>query len=124
MYSIYSQDDIIVVDFLTQPSFKGFRNAIDDVALCEQNRLRLWDLTCGIKLTTAEVKALARYAKSKLTTPLSRAAIVAPDDLTFGLFRVHDVEREDLLVEQFVFRNRRDALAWLKQGFYKKVPLP
>ena len=124
MFSIYSEDDIIVVDFLKQPSFKGFRNAIDDVALCEQNRLRLWDLTCGIRLTMAEVKALARYAKSKFTTPFSRAAIVAPDDLTFGLFRVHDVEREDPLVEQFVFRKKRDALAWLKQNSFKGVPLP
>jgi hypothetical protein len=115
VFSIYSLGGIIFVDFLKPPSVENFKNAIDDVVLCERNRRRLWDLTCGIKFTTAEIKALARYAKSELTTPFSKAAIVAPDNLTFGLFRVHDVEREDSLVEQIVFRNKRDALAWLKQ---------
>jgi hypothetical protein len=116
MFSVYLLDGIIFVDFLKPPSVENFRNAIDDVSLCELNQLRLWDLTCGIKLTTAEIKALARYAKSKFTTPFSKAAIVAPDNLTFGLFRLHDVEREDSLVEQIVFRTKQEALAWLKQG--------
>ncbi len=116
VYSVCSLDGIIFVDFLKPPSVVNFRNAIDDVVLCEQNQLRLWDLSCGIKLATPEIKALARYAKSKFTTPFSKVAIVAPDKLTFGLFRVHDVEREDSLVEQIVFRSKHDAMAWFKQG--------
>jgi hypothetical protein len=116
VYSIYSLDGIIFVYFFNSPSIEDFFNAIDDVAICDQNRLRLWDLTCGIKLTSAQVKAIARYAKSQFTTPSSKVAIIAPDKLTFGLFRVHDVEREDSLVEQIVFRTERDALTWLNQG--------
>ena len=115
VFSITSLDGIIFVNFLKSPSLEDFLNAIDEVGKCDQNRLRLWDLTCGINFTTAEVKALARYSKSKFTTPFSKAAIVAPDKLTFGLFRVHDIEREDSLVEQIVFRNKIDALTWLKQ---------
>lgn len=115
IFSISSLDGIIFINFLKSPSVEDFLNAIDEVTISEQNKLRLWDLSCGIKFTTAEVKVLARYAKSKFTTSFSKVAIVAPDKLTFGLFRVHDIEREDSLVEQIVFRNKRDAVAWLKQ---------
>lgn len=119
LFSIYSQEGIIAVDFSKSPSVDIFKNAIDDVSLCENNMLRLWDMTCRIDLTTAEVRALARYAKSKLKTPFSKVAIVAPDDLTFGLFRLHEVEREDRFLKQRVFRTKQDALAWLKRYTFK-----
>jgi hypothetical protein len=66
VFSIYSLDGIVFVNFLRQPSVENFLNAIDDVALCDQNRLRLWDVTCGIKLTSAQVRAIARYEKIKV----------------------------------------------------------
>lgn len=116
VFSIYSLDGIVFVDFFKPPSVEDFFKAIDNVAICDRNRLRLWDLTCGVKMTSAQVTAIARYAKSKFTTPSSKVAIIAPDKLTYGLFRVHDVEREDHLIEQIVFHTKRDALAWIKQG--------
>ena len=124
VWSIHSLDEIIFITFLKSPSIEDFFNAIDNVAIYDQNSLRFWDLTCGIEFTPAQIRTIAKYAKSKFTTPSSKAAIFAPDKLTFGLFRIHGVEREDDLVEQNVFSSRRDALAWLKQGTEDMVLFP
>lgn len=114
VYSIDSLDGITAVNFFRSPTTEDFYSAIDDVAKRELNHLRFWDLTCGVEWTSTQAEKVAIYAKLRFKTPFSKAAIVAPDDLTYGLFRVHDVFREDGLVEQMVFRTKQDALTWLK----------
>ena len=61
-----------------------------------------------------DMERITEYSDLIINIPLSKIAIVAPDDLTFGLFRVHEFHRDNKDHEQIVFRNRKDAESWLK----------
>ncbi|MFC1813927.1 hypothetical protein ACFL03_14680 [Thermodesulfobacteriota bacterium] len=111
-YLIESKDGITTVRFSIDPGLDDICNAIDDVAENYLSELRLWDLSNGFSLTDAHLQKLAEYGKSKFLIP-SKAAVVAPQDLAFGVARVHDVYREDEFLEQRVFRTEQEARAWL-----------
>ena len=66
-------------------------------------------------MTTTELNQIAEQGKSKILIP-SRLAIVAPEDLSFGLSRVFNVHREDQFINQQVFRTEQEALVWFKKG--------
>ncbi len=78
--------------------------------------LRLWDLQqCELQVTTQELRDIAAIGNTR-DRPSSRVAILAGQDLTYGLARIVTALRESgaLMVE--VFRQEEDALAWLKGG--------
>ncbi len=112
-YSIETTDGITIVRFRQKPGFEDICNAIDDVSKASLGPLRLWDLSCGIDVSATELEQMAKYAKTKFLTP-SKAAIVAPMDLAFGLSRIHEVYRNDDFVEENVFRTEQEARNWLK----------
>ena len=112
-YTIEVDSGITIVTFAQKPSFLIFCEAVHAVTMQPENTYRLWDLHYGMDLSSEDLKKLAELAKIKLTSQSSKAAIVAPDDLTFGLSRVLDVFREDDLVEQKIFRSRAEAMDWL-----------
>jgi hypothetical protein len=111
-YVIVSKDGITTIRFSIDPGLDDLCNAIDDVAENDLSELRLWDLSNGFSLNDND--ELAEYGKSKFSIP-SKAAVIAPKDLTFGLARVHDVYREDEFLKQRIFRTEQEALAWLKE---------
>lgn len=115
-YSIKAANGIIQVSFSRQPEVEEFRHAIVEVAHHKNNQFRIWDLSCGVTWTPDESAAIARYAKETFSTPASKVAIIAPDNLTFGLFRVHDVFRQDDLTEQIVFRSAGEAYEWINKN--------
>ena len=51
--------------------------------------------------------------KEKLAFP-SKVAVIAPDDLSFGLSRVYEVYREKDEIELKVFRTEQKGIEWLK----------
>lgn len=113
VYTIESVDGITAIRFLKAPSTEEVHRAVDDVADNSPTNLRLWDLTCGSFIQSSDqLKALAAYGKSKLFPP-SKVAIVAPEDLAFGLSRVFEVYREDDVSEHMVFRSEEEARIWL-----------
>jgi len=59
------------------------------------------------------VEELAKYGKETWPVP-SKSAIVAFDDLSYGIMRVHDVFRRQEQHETRVFRTEQEASAWLK----------
>lgn len=59
--------------------------------------LRMWDLSSGVGLNSAEVKKIAEYGKVVfIEHSESRVAVVAPSDLAFGIVRMESVYRDDL----------------------------
>ena len=112
-YRIESKDGITTIRFSTIPGLDDICNAIDDVAANYKSELRIWDLSNGFNLTDAHLKKLAEHGKSKFLMP-SKVAVIAPNDLAYGLARIHDVYREDRLSEQRIFRTEHEARAWLK----------
>jgi hypothetical protein len=111
-YLIEYRDDITTIRFSTSPGLDDIRNAIDDVVENHLSPLRVWDFSNGFNLTDAELKELAAYGKSKFSIP-SRVAVIASNDLAYGVARVYDVYREDAFLEQQIFRTEQEARAWL-----------
>jgi hypothetical protein len=65
-------------------------------------------------LTSTQIQELADYAKTKFSPP-SRVAIVATEDLAFGLSRMYEVFRAQEMVDIEIFRHEQDAQNWLKK---------
>ena len=113
-YSIEIIDGVATVCFFEMPNVDDLRRAVDEVVEIGRHDLRLWDLSLsGVDLTSAQLKEIADYSKSKFSVP-SRMAIVAPQDLAFGLSRMFEIYREQQQIAVRVFRTRTEALAWLK----------
>ena len=74
---------------------------------------RLWDLRdCEMKIDRADLRRLAVLARGRDSHP-SRVALLANEDLVFGLMRQHGAFREGPNAEFRVFRCEDEALAWL-----------
>ena len=113
-YSIDTTDGVTTVRFSKDPGVEDIRNAIDGVAENYLSKLRLWDLrSVGIKLNSSQKKQLVEYGKSKFLVP-SKVAIVAPEDLAYGLKRMYEIYREEGLTETAIFRTEQAARVWLK----------
>ncbi len=112
--SIEKVGDILIVSFSTPPSLADYCAAIDEIAKHEDNLLRLWDMSCGFEMSSDDIARMAEYAKQKLSLPGSKVAVYAPQDLTFGLFRVNEIYRTHASVGYQVFRKKDEAIEWLK----------
>lgn len=75
---------------------------------------RLWDIRGLTPTPTAtELKRLAQLARDIASQP-RRIALVATEDLYFGLLRMYSVYREDGEVSLHIDRDREQALQWLE----------
>ena len=113
-YSIEMAGDILIVSFSGPPSLSDYCAAMDEIAKHEDNLLRLWDMSCGFSMSHDNIERMAKYARLKLSSPGSKVAVYAPQDLTFGLFRVNEVYRTHGSVAYQVFRHKEEAIEWLK----------
>ena len=112
-YSIGIVDGVMVTRFTRAPDVLVWQTAMRDVASADTSGRRLWDLSCGAEnLTGEEIRGLAELAKRTFTPP-GRVAFLAPQDLAYGLARMHDVFRAQEGVKTQVFRNEQAALGWL-----------
>lgn len=114
-FHIVFENEVLIVRFLREPTLNEYQDAIDAVSNKDSNQIRLWDISCGLKWPSESIQALGRYAKSKLASSGDLVAVYAPDNLTYGLFRMNGVYREDNHVSYRVFRDWEDALNWLKK---------
>jgi hypothetical protein len=111
-YKIEAKNGIICVRFKQNPSALDICNSLDDVAKLKHGEFRLWDFTCGVDLSRDVVEKAATYARS-IHMPSGKVAIIAPQDLTFGLFRMFATYREEEDIDLNVFRTEIEAVAWL-----------
>ena len=77
--------------------------------------LRLWDFSLGANLSYNDVQKVAGYEKSA-SLFRGKAAALAPQDLTFGIFRIYTAYRDEDQVELSVFRKRKAAIDWFRRG--------
>ena len=113
IFSVKLVDGITTIRFFKKPELADAFAAIDEAARIDEHGLRLWDLSEGIDLPSSQLKQIAEYGKNKLSTS-AKVAIVAPQDLTFGLTRVYEVYREQEQLEYMVFRTEQEAINWLR----------
>ena len=95
---------------------EGFLAALKDPA-CPTPVPLLVDVSGSDSLATrpaAEIKRVAKFLGPYTDRIGGRCAVVAPADVQFGLSQMGSVHTEQVGVTSRVFRNREDALAWLK----------
>jgi hypothetical protein len=84
----------------------------------------LWDFTQAdiSKVTSDDVRTMVQRMQqvSRQRGSGYRIAIVAPDDLTFGLSRMYEAQSAGLDREIRVFRDEKEALAWLAEPRQQK----
>ena len=79
--------------------------------------LSMWDLAGARPLfTAAELREVAAHVKDHRPVDAGRIAIVATEDLAFGMSRMYEVFASDLRVETRVFRDSGLAQRWLLEG--------
>jgi len=113
-YFIEISDGITSITFTMNPELTEIIDAINEAFKTDQTHLRLWDLSAGLDLTNEQLKEIAEYAKIKWHTP-SKVALVAPNDLSYGLLRMFEVYRGEEQHKIMVYRSKQEALKWLKE---------
>jgi hypothetical protein len=90
----------------------------DDEAICRRLRYGLLDFsaTTEMQVTAEDMRRVVEANRkiAALTGP-GPVAIVAPSQMSFGLARMWHTLSEDFRWESSLFRNRPDAIAWLRQ---------
>ena len=74
---------------------------------------QLFDASEVSEMTLSSKEVRAMSAREPFFSTPSRRAVVAPDDLGFGMARMFELSRGELAGEIRVFRTRREALVWL-----------
>lgn len=75
----------------------------------------LWDLRdANFDLDVAEVSDLGDAMKQLVVSPGIRTAFVVSADLEFGLIRMYEVFRQSDCARTSVFRDRDEAIVWLR----------
>ena len=114
-YTIDIIDGVTTIRYAEKPSMRDIQAAIDDAARINQRGKRLWNFSKGgLNLTSTQIQGLADYAKTKFSPP-SRVAIVASEDLAFGLSRMYEAFRAQQNVDIEIFRTEEDAHKWFKK---------
>lgn len=113
IYNIEHVDGITYIGFTRRPVYDELVEIINDIAENYPYELRLWDLSVvGLSLDNNEIQNIAQHGKKRFTRP-SRMAIVAKQDLAYGISRVFEVYRQEIGSGAKVFREMDDAIDWL-----------
>lgn len=97
------------------------RETLTQLAVFPDTRKELWIISnLTLHISTPELVSLAELVKSNPHRP-EMVAIVADNDLIYGLSRIFSGHREDQYTRVQVFRDETKALDWLNKS---DVPLP
>ena len=115
-YTIKQVKSITIIVFSKAPTFDEAKEVIDTLAKNNSYHLRLWDFSHVLfNFTKEEIQEIALYGKSMFLEK-NRIAVVAPQDLSYGILRSFEIYREqDMHSIPRVFRNRQEALQWLEE---------
>ena len=112
-YSIEQLEGITHVRFPGMPTVDDINAASEKLSHMENAAKRLWVFEAGVSFTADEVRSIANQAQSR-TVPRSWVAIVADQNIAYGLSRMYAVFRTIESVTVKVFTNENQALAWLR----------
>lgn len=100
-------------DFSWEDAITAVRRVYADPRFAARART-VWDLRAGRALLDGEeVRLLAEHVREERPEGRGRTAIVAGDDLTFGMGRMYEQIAADGPVDVNVFRDLEPATRWL-----------
>ena len=95
----------------------SMRELYEETRYTEPTRL-LWDLRAArFTLSNTEIEMFADFIRTNRTQGRGRAAVVATEDLSFGLSQMYGLKTYDIPVDVEAFRDFDDAINWLKEEF-------
>lgn len=112
-YEIEVQGGVAIVRLLVPPTVDDVLAVMQALNALPDATCRLWDLRAGFELGAPELQALAK-ATARHRPAGARAAVLATDDLAFGLSRMYEAFVGDTSDRFRVFRAREEALSWLR----------
>jgi hypothetical protein len=111
-YQITSEGDITHITFLTTATFQEMTNVVNDLVGYSPLNKRLWNFAAGLDMSSLQIQTVAEYISEKLPQK-AKAAVVAPDGLSFGLSRMLEARRTRLHTSTLIFRTMDEAMSWL-----------
>lgn len=106
-------DGIVRVQARGRPTVEEVLRALDEAAAYRSAR-RLWDLRDGFDLESDEVRRIALHGRA--VSGVGRLALLAIDDVSYGMLRVLNVYRSEDGFQSRLFRSEAEALNWLRSG--------
>ena len=115
-YKIEKVNDIAIISFSSAPTFDDAIDVIDNLKDNSIYHLRLWDFSKILfDFNTEEIQQIASYGKLRFTEK-NRIALVAPQDISFGILRMFEAYRDqNTFSVARVFRTKDEALKWLEE---------
>jgi hypothetical protein len=117
--SHHFDSNIVVIEMIGEYSVKDLRtviiNSFDD-PLCPKNPILMIDLSRSKSIyerPSSTINAMATFIATYGNKFNNRLALVAPDDLAFGLMRMSSVSADSFGVDVKIFRTYNEARNWL-----------
>ena len=113
-YTIKQEEQIIRIKFHYSPDLIETMKIVGQVASEYDGRLRLYDMSEVVfDMSHDEIKQISEFGKQVFTKP-NRIAILAKDNLSYGVMRMFEVYRtQNEFSKTRVFRNNQEAVDWL-----------
>jgi len=116
------RDEVLTLEltgtYESQDVVQTFLAALDDPK-CPSPVALLVDVSQSESLATrpaAEIRAVAEFLEPFSDRIGGRCAVVAPKDVQFGLSQMGSAHAEQVGIASRVFRNRREAVEWLRSA--------
>jgi len=116
-YEIIEDQDVLVVSIKGNPAVDDIKHILDEIrnASGYLSSTRLWDFyESSFNFSQNEILDIASYASSTDNRP-AKVAMLVNEDLSFGVSRIYQAFRHTDLTEINVFRDKTEALAWLRE---------
>lgn len=112
---------VVVVRFSGRIDYEELQKTLDELAKLPGFRPHLKMIAdfrdCATSMTGPDVQKLAAYArKTDAAWGDTKWAVLAPDDVIFGLSRMYMALTEDYQVQTHVFRSVPETDDWLELG--------
>ena len=107
------EGEVTLNDFISAASDAYSEEHIQD------QKYQIIDFTncSSFNLSTNDMLEIAKIdKKASIKNPSIRIAIIAPNDLTFGMSRVYEAYADDTGFDIKVFRNSNDAKLWIEKN--------
>ena len=117
--SHHFDSNIVVIEMIGEYSVKDLRTVIINSfadPLCPKNPILMIDLGRSKSIyerSSQTINAMAAFIATYGKKFNNRLALVAPDDLTFGLMRMSSVSADSFGVDVIIFRTYNEARKWL-----------
>lgn len=98
---------------LTEDDLRGHRKQLRADPFFDPSFDQLWDCSEVTKVAVG-IEVVRFLSRSSSYEAGAKRAVVAPDDITFGLARMFQTLHEDAPEEVRIFRSREEARRWLK----------